>query len=142
MQITYTSLALYVCFVDRCLSFCTFFLAIVLSVLLRYTDSHYPSGMFKLFFDMYGCINITGSIPTLMDYHHHEGIISQSSVSVLSWFIRYTGYRRRTDNTMAKKKVQKDKQRSAKHIHTTKDRVTRTPLKTGGGLRCPGRVRQ
>ena len=28
-----------------------------------------------------------------------------------------------------KKKVQKDKQRSTKHTHTTKDRVTRTPLK-------------
>jgi hypothetical protein len=68
-------------------------------------------------------------------------------------------YRRRTDNTMAKrkstkgqeefedtrgvirthvskknrqhngqkKKKQKDKQRSTKHIHKTKDRVTRTP---------------
>jgi hypothetical protein len=34
---------------------------------------------------------------------------------------------------MAKnEKVQKDKQRSTKHTHTTKDRVTRTPLKTGG----------
>jgi hypothetical protein len=43
------SLDLYVCFVDRCLSFCTFVLAIVLSVLLRYTDSDYPFGIFKLF---------------------------------------------------------------------------------------------
>jgi hypothetical protein len=33
----------------RCLSFCTFSLAIVLSVLLRYTDSDYPFGIFKLF---------------------------------------------------------------------------------------------
>ena len=34
---------------------------------------------------------------------------------------------------MAKKKnVQKDKQRSTKHTHKPKDRVTRTPLKTGG----------
>ena len=41
------SLVLYVCFVDRCLSFCTFLLAIVLSVLLRYTDSHCPFGIFK-----------------------------------------------------------------------------------------------
>ena len=31
----------------------------------------------------------------------------------------------------AKRKVQKDKQRSAKHKHKTKDRVTRTPLTTG-----------
>ena len=30
-----------------------------------------------------------------------------------------------------KEKVQKGKQRSIKHIHKTKDRVTRTPLKTG-----------
>jgi len=37
-------------------------------------------------------------------------------------------------------KVQKDKQRSTKHTHKTKDRVTRNPLKTGGELRCSGRV--
>jgi hypothetical protein len=57
-------------------------------------------------------------------------------------------YRRRTDNTMAKRyqsgnqnpyieeqttqwpkeKVQKDKQRSTKHTYKTKARVTRTPL--------------
>ena len=43
------SLVLYVCFVDRCLSFCTFSLVIVLSVLLRYTDSDCPFGIFKLF---------------------------------------------------------------------------------------------
>ena len=30
-----------------------------------------------------------------------------------------------------KEKVQKDKQRSTKHIHKTKDRVTQTPLKPG-----------
>ena len=29
-----------------------------------------------------------------------------------------------------KEKVQKDKQRSTKHTYKTKDRVTRTPLKT------------
>jgi hypothetical protein len=39
-----------------------------------------------------------------------------------------------------KQKVQKDKQRSTKHTYKTKDRVTRTPLKTGGELRCSGRV--
>jgi len=39
-----------------------------------------------------------------------------------------------------KKKEQKDKQRSTKHTDKTKDRVTRTPLKTGGELRCSGRV--
>ena len=39
-----------------------------------------------------------------------------------------------------KEKEQKDKQRSTKHTYKTKDRVTRTPLKTGGELRCSGRV--
>jgi hypothetical protein len=43
------SLVLCVCFVDRCLSFCTFsFLVIVLSV-LRFTDSDCPFGIFKPF---------------------------------------------------------------------------------------------
>ena len=41
---------------------------------------------------------------------------------------------------MAKEKVQKDKERSTKHTHKTKDRVTRTQLKTGGEVRCSGRV--
>jgi len=37
-------------------------------------------------------------------------------------------------------KGQKDKQQSTKHTYKTKDRVTRTPLKTGDELRCSGRV--
>jgi hypothetical protein len=41
---------------------------------------------------------------------------------------------------MAKKKVQKDKQRTTKHTYKTKDRVTQTPLKTRGKLWCSGRV--
>ena len=32
---------------------------------------------------------------------------------------------------MAKEKGQRDKQQSTKQTHKTKDRVTRTPLKTG-----------
>jgi hypothetical protein len=36
-----------------------------------------------------------------------------------------------------KEKVQKDKQRSTKHTHKTKDRVTRTSLKTGVKLGAP-----
>jgi hypothetical protein len=39
-----------------------------------------------------------------------------------------------------KEKRQKDKQRSTKHTHKTKDRVTRFPLKIGGELRYSGRV--
>jgi hypothetical protein len=44
------SLVSCVCFVDRCLSFCPFsFVAIVLSSVLRFTDSDYHFGIFKLF---------------------------------------------------------------------------------------------
>ena len=39
-----------------------------------------------------------------------------------------------------KEKVQKYKQRSTKHTYKTEARVTRTPLKNGGELRCSGRV--
>ena len=39
-----------------------------------------------------------------------------------------------------KEKGQKDIQISTKHTYKTKDRVTRTPVKTGGELRCSGRV--
>jgi hypothetical protein len=39
-----------------------------------------------------------------------------------------------------KEKVRKDNQRPTKHAYKTKDRVTQTPLKTGGELRCFGMV--
>jgi hypothetical protein len=65
-----------------------YILAIVLSVLLWYTDSDYPCG---ILWPLY----------------------------------------------CPKEKGQKDKQRSTKHTHQTKDRVTRTPLKTRCELRCP-----
>ena len=39
-----------------------------------------------------------------------------------------------------KEKAQNDKQRSTNHTHKTKDRVTRTPLKTEDELGCFGRV--
>jgi hypothetical protein len=42
------SLVLCVCFVDRCLSFVHFPMAIVFSVLRRYTNSDYPIDIFKL----------------------------------------------------------------------------------------------
>ena len=43
------SLGLYISFVDRCFSFCTFSFGHGLVVLLRYTDSDYPFGISKLF---------------------------------------------------------------------------------------------
>ena len=53
------SLDLCVCFVDRCLSFCPFVLAIVFSVLLRFTDSDYPFGIFKLYLSKDGMLFYT-----------------------------------------------------------------------------------
>ena len=41
---------------------------------------------------------------------------------------------------MAKRKGTKDKQWSTKHTYKTKDRVIRTPLKTGGELGCSGSI--
>ena len=41
---------------------------------------------------------------------------------------------------LPKEKVQKNKQRSTKHTYKTEDRISRTPLKTGGEFRCSGRV--
>jgi hypothetical protein len=43
-------------------------------------------------------------------------------------------------NRWPKEKVQKDKQQSTEHTYKSKDRVTRTPLKTRGELMCSGRV--
>jgi hypothetical protein len=45
-------------------------------------------------------------------------------------------YRRIDNKKMPKEKAKKDKQRSGKHTYQTKHRVTRTPLKTVGELRC------
>jgi hypothetical protein len=41
---------------------------------------------------------------------------------------------------MTKRKVQKDNQLSTKHTYKTKDRITRTPLKTGDEVRCSGNL--
>ena len=51
------SLDLSVCFVDRCLSVCTFSF---LFVLLRFTDSDYPFGILKLFLNISTFKNIKG----------------------------------------------------------------------------------
>ena len=56
------------------------------------------------------------------------------------WAIRIRISKKNRQHNDQKEKAQKDKQRWTKHTHKTKDRVTRTPLKTGGELRCSGRV--
>jgi hypothetical protein len=56
------------------------------------------------------------------------------------WRYQYPYIEAEQTTAWPKEKVQKDKQRSTKHTHKTKDRVTRTQLKTGNELGCSGRV--
>jgi hypothetical protein len=46
----------------------------------------------------------------------------------------------KTDNTMAKRIRTKGQTTIYKTLQENKDRATRTPLKTGGELRCSGRA--
>jgi hypothetical protein len=114
-----------------------FLLAIVLAVLLQCTDSGYPFGIFKLFLNNLAFQSF--------DYEHS---LFQKQV-VCTTLRRVWRYQRGNQNPYIeeeqttqwpKEKVQKAKQRSTKHTYKTKDRVTRIPLKTGGELRCSGRV--
>jgi hypothetical protein len=58
----------------------------------------------------------------------------------LSWLTRKCFKIRISKNRQHSGQMKKYKQRSTKHTHKPKDRVTRTPLKTGGELRCSERV--
>ena len=73
----------------------------------------------------------------------------QQKTMFLLGYIKVWRYQRDNQNSYIEKeqttqrpkeKGQKDKQRSTKHTHKTKDRVTRTPVKTGVEIRCSGRV--
>ena len=50
----------------------------------------------------------------------------------ISWKTRANVNRRRTDNTMIKRKRAKGQRSKKKLTHKIKDRVIRTPLKNGG----------
>jgi hypothetical protein len=63
------------------------------------------------------------------------------AIPVVALLIKYfKSFEEEQTTQWPKEKVQKDKQRSGKHTNKTKDRVTRTPLKTGGELRRSGSV--
>jgi hypothetical protein len=72
-------------------------------------------------------------------YGRHHNLVDRYGISVsqmttdICSTCRESIYRRTTE--WPKEKVQKDKHRSTKHTYKTKDRVTRSPLKTGGELR-------
>ena len=68
---------------------------------------------------------------------HTTRFWNKKSLKISKGLIRIRKSKNRQHN--GKKKGPKDKQRSIKHTHKTKDPVTRTPLKNRGELRCSGR---
>jgi hypothetical protein len=105
--------------------FVLFLLAIVLSVLLRDTDSDYSFGIFKLF------------LYQARKFNCHVYVLGVSFVPIFLQFFNWilellqqcgiheNPYLEEEQTTQwPKEKVQKDKQRSTKHTHKTKDRVT------------------
>ena len=81
----------------------------------------------------------TNSFPTYVHQESNRYFAMQEEFEDNKRVIRIRNSKNRQHNGQ-KEKGQKDKQRSTKHIHKTKDRVTRTPLKTRDELRCSGRV--
>ena len=81
----------------------------------------------------------TNSFPTYVHQESNRYFAMQDEFEDNKRVIRIRNSKNRQHNGQ-KEKGQKDKQRSTKHIHKTKDRVTRTPLKTRDELRCSGRV--
>ena len=95
-------------------------------------------------------------LPQIVTTAYQEHIDSSYLITFCSfiYFWSFVGrrvwrYQRRNQNPYIeeeqtaqwqKENKQKDKQRSTKHTHKTKDRVTRTTLKTRGELGCSGRV--
>ena len=65
----------------------------------------------------------------------YNDILLQEEIEDTKGVIRI---RKSKKNRQHNDQEKKDKQLSTKHTHKTKDRVTRTPLKTGGELRCTG----
>ena len=92
-RVTWT-FVLYVSFVDRCLFFCLFPLAIVLSF-LRFTDSDCPFGIFKLFFVL-SCLNKNYMynikcifIVCLWRYHRYWTLAGEFGTSPLFTYFKY-----------------------------------------------------
>jgi hypothetical protein len=70
-----------------------------------------------------------------IEYHRTFGPLS---VTVKATTTRVWRHQRGNQNPQwPKEKVQRNKQRSTKHTHKTKDRVTRTPLKSGVNSGAP-----
>jgi hypothetical protein len=64
-------------------------------------------------------------------------LCGKKSLKITRGVIRIRISKKNRQHNGQKKKVHKDKQRSTKHTHKTKDQVTRTPLKTGVNSGAP-----
>jgi hypothetical protein len=105
-------------------NFVLLYFSIVLSVLLRFTDSDYPFGIFKLF------------LPTILWQFERCCIFCFSFYNCSNGVVYFVFHLMTVQAVSRSTKVQK----STKHTLTTNDRVTRTSLKTGGELRYSRRV--
>jgi hypothetical protein len=76
----------------------------------------------------------------VFQYQSHWLNYSQEKVEDTKGVIRIRKSKKNRQHNDQMTKGQKDKQRSTKHTHKTKYRVTRTPLKTWDELRWTGRV--
>jgi hypothetical protein len=76
-------------------------------------------------------------------YGHYHDLITVEECEDTKVVIRIRNSKKDRQDNSQMEKVQKDKQRSTKERHKTKDQVTRTPLnptKTRGELVCSARV--
>ena len=69
-------------------------------------------------------------IQALITYHVYMLTIYKKSLKIPKGGNQNPQFEEEQTTQWPKEKVQKDKQPSTKHIHKTKDRVARTPLKT------------
>ena len=67
-------------------------------------------------------------------------LLRKQRTSLIPGKFTYNTENRRTINSGQMKKYKRDKQQSTNYTHKTKDRVTRTPVKTGSEHICSGRV--
>jgi len=65
------------------------------------------------------------------------GIPQQEEFEDSKVIIRIRISKKNRQHNGQKEKIQKDKQRSTKHTHKTKDRATQTPIKTGVNSGAP-----
>jgi len=97
-------------------------------------------------YDDEACFSLGQNAALCSALAHHSHLINNPQIGISRRVWRYqrgnqNPYIEEEQTTQwARESVQKEKQRSTKHTYKTRNRVTRTPLKTRGELSCSGRV--